>query len=61
MGYICYDYDPWHAVEGFHPSDHKDVCFSHDISYKLGLQKVIEVSEMIDLFNQKTRCAELSF
>lgn len=59
-GYIRYDHDPSHAVEGVHPSDHIDVCFSHDISYKLGLQKVIEVSEMIDLINQKTRCAELN-
>ncbi|MDD6150467.1 MAG: hypothetical protein PUB47_07400 [Bacteroides sp.] len=60
-GYLRYDHDPSHAVEGFHPSEHLDVCFSHDISYKLGLKKVIEVSGMIDLINQKTRCAELIF
>lgn len=60
-GYLRYDHDPSHAVEGFHPSEHLDVCFSHDISYKLGLKKVIEVSGMMDLINQKTRCAELIF
>lgn len=59
-GYIRYDHDPSHAVEGYHPSDHLDVCFSHDISYKLGLKKGLEVSDMIDFMNQKTRCAELS-
>lgn len=48
-------------LRGVHPSEHLDVCFSHDISYKLGLKKVIEVSGMIDLINQKTRCAELNF
>lgn len=60
-GYIRFDHDPSHAVDGYHPTDHLDVCFSHDISYKLGLKKEIDVSGMIDLLTPKARCAELSF
>ena len=59
-GYIRYDHDPSHEVENYHPADHFDVCFSHDISYKLGLKKAIEISEMVDLIKKKTPCAELN-
>ena len=59
-GYLRYD----NSILGFkpliHPRFHFDVCFTPNISYKLGLPKHIEQYEMEDILDKSKYCPVMS-
>ena len=58
-GYLRFDHDPSHSREDIHPAEHFDVNFSPICTYKLGVNKQLEINEIINLINKKTACAKL--
>ena len=58
-GYIRYDYDKEHEDEEYHPLNHFDVNYSSNITYKIGLKKMINLEEMINFLDTKQKCQYL--
>lgn len=59
-GYLRYDYDKEnydkHGQSDVHPLNHYDLFYSSNATFKVGLKKAIEPSELMDLLNTKTIC-----
>lgn len=60
-GYLRYDHDPSHAIVDIHPADHFDVNFTQRGSYKLGLNKPVDVNDIISIIAKGTKCAKVTF
>lgn len=60
-GYLRYDHDPSHAIVDIHPADHFDVNFTKRGSYKLGLNKPVDVNDIISIIAKGTKCAKVTF
>ena len=56
LGYIRYDYDPERENGRLHPLYHVDINYSTKGTYKLGMNKKMEVAEFIDMLDTKTDC-----
>lgn len=54
--YLRFDHDTEHQDTVEHPTNHIDVNFSSDYSYKIGLEKQINLDELVDILSKKTRC-----
>lgn len=54
--YLRFDHDTEHPNTIEHSTDHIDVNFSSDYSYKIGLENRIDLDELIDILSKKTRC-----
>ncbi len=60
-GYLRFDHDPSSAIPGLHPTNHFDVNFNPMCSYKLGVDRQLEVTTIIDMVNKHTVCANVVF
>lgn len=58
-GYLRFDHDEYRADEKFHPQNHIDFNYSPEVTYKLGLEKKIDLTQMIDIININTTCTYL--
>ena len=56
LGYIRYDYDPEHENKKLHPLYHVDINYSSKGTYKLGINRKMDVDEFIDMLDTKTDC-----
>lgn len=59
LGYIRYDYDEEHKDSVYHPLNHFDINYSANITYKIGLKKIIELENMISFLDIKSECKYL--
>ena len=59
-GYLRFDHDPSHAIVDIHPADHFDVNFTKRGSYKLGLNRPVDVNDIISIITKGTKCAEVT-
>ncbi len=59
-GYIRYDFDEEHKNGDLHPLNHYDIFYSSHATFKIGLDRVLEEDEFIDLLNTKTNCKFLN-
>lgn len=57
-GYLRYDLDKDHYVEGIHPLKHLDINYNDNNSFKIGIEDNVEIdiNWMIDFVNIKTNC-----
>lgn len=60
-GYIRYDNDPKNENGKHHPLNHLDINYSSYGTYKVGLSKVIPISNFEDVLNITTECSFLQF
>ena len=58
-GYIRYDNDPKNENGNLHPLNHLDINYSAYGSYKIGLSKIIPMSNFEDVLNISTDCSFL--
>jgi hypothetical protein len=59
-GYIRYDFDEEHENGNLHPLNHYDIFYSSYATFKIGLDRVLEEDEFIDLLNIRTDCKYLN-
>ena len=61
-GYLRYDLDVDHYVEGIHPLKHLDVNYNDNNSFKIGIEDnaEIDINWIIDFVNIKTNCRFLN-
>ena len=50
-GYLRYDYDKEHENGKIHPLNHLDICYSNEVTFKIGLNKKISSEEMIEILD----------
>ena len=55
-GYLRFDIDELNANGKMHPREHLDINYSTGCTYKLGLPKALNYSELIDILNINTTC-----
>lgn len=60
-GYLRFDHDPSHAIEGMHPENHFDINFTRAISYKIGLTKCWDIKEIMNMIKKDVPCATLEY
>lgn len=61
-GYLRYDLDIDHYVEGIHPLKHLDINYNDNNTFKIGIEDnaEIDINWMIDFVNIKTNCRFLN-
>ena len=57
-GYLRYDYDEEHYLEGYHPLEHIDINFMDNVTYKLGVTNFKE-QDFIKLVNIHEECYKI--
>ena len=55
-GYLRFDMDELNANGKMHPKEHLDINYSTGCTFKLGLSKGLNYSELIDILNINTAC-----
>ena len=55
-GYIRYDCDPERKNGRLHPLNHYDLFYSSNTTFKLGLNKSLDIEKMIDCLSIETEC-----
>ena len=54
--YIRYDYDPVRTNGKLHPLNHYDLFYCSNTTFKLGLNKSLNIEKMIDCLSIETEC-----
>jgi hypothetical protein len=55
-GYLRYDHDPQHENGFLHPLNHLDLYFTTGNTFKVGLDRRINITDLIDILDIQTDC-----
>lgn len=58
--YLRFDHDVENPDTKEHPMNHIDINFSHDFTFKLGLDRRIDLEELIKILNAESYCRKIN-
>lgn len=59
-GYLRFDHDPKNQKGHLHPLDHADLFYTNGAKFKLGLDKTLDIEEVISMLDVETDCHYLT-